>query len=111
VTAGDFELVEILVEWSVTIPAFAAIVVLDERRLSGPQLGRAWPPQTRDAAIFALWLFCHPVSLLFCLLVHFVRTRRNVLGAIWGVLWCLVVYAVETAALLGAAAACGQLEL
>jgi hypothetical protein len=111
VTAGDFELVEVFVAWSVMIPAFAAIVIYDERRLREPKIARAWPPQTRDAAIFALWLFCHPASLLFCLLVHFVRTRRSFLGAMLGLGWWAVVCAAETAALLGAAAACGQLGL
>ena len=47
-------------------------------------LARAWPPQSRDAAIFGLWnLGVHPL----CVLIHFARTRRSVLGTGLGLAW------------------------
>jgi hypothetical protein len=66
------------------VPAVVATVVrLDERRLKGVRLERAWPPVSRDAVIFASWQF----SLLFglpALFVWFVRTRRSLFGVLQG---------------------------
>lgn len=87
-TDGDLELYEILAAWSVTLPAVVTIIVRDERRLTGKHLERAWPPQSRDAAIFGLWMMgVHPL----CVLIHFVRTRRSVPGALLGLVWLAVV--------------------
>jgi hypothetical protein len=101
VTEGDLELVQVLAAWSVTIPAVVTIVVRDERRLAGQRLERAWPPQSRDAAIFGLWLMgVHPL----CVLVHFSRTRRSVAGVVIGLSWLAVVVLGALGAELGAAA-------
>jgi hypothetical protein len=97
-TPGNLELVDIILSWSVTLPAVAAIIVYDERRLRGPALERAWPPQSRDAAIFGLWnMGVHPL----CLLVHFARTRRSIGGFLVGLGWLVAVCGVDVAARLG----------
>jgi hypothetical protein len=103
VTDGNFELVQVLVTWVVTLPGVAAILVLDERRLRGVQAERAWPPVSRDAAIFAIWNF--PVFLLLVPVVHFVRTRRSAAGALAGLAWVAALVAADYAAQLAAAAA------
>ena len=107
-TEGNLELVQVLAAWSVTIPAVAVIVVHDERRLTAQRLERAWPPQSRDAAIFGLWLMgVHPL----CVLVHFVRTRRSLLGVLVGLSWLAVVVLGALGAELGAASAIEGLGL
>jgi len=88
VTDGDLELYEILAAWSVTLPAVVTIIVRDERRLTGKELDRAWPPQSRDAAIFGL---CMMGVLPLCVLIHFVRTRRSLRGVLLGLGWLAVV--------------------
>jgi hypothetical protein len=97
VTEGNLELVDLLVSWAVSLPAVAAILVRDERHLRGVELERTWPPVSRDAAILNLWMAAgaHPL----CLLVHFVRTRRNRAGWLLGIAW---VVGVEAAAILAA---------
>jgi len=104
VTDGDLELVEIVASWVVTLPAVIAIIVGDERRLRGEELGRAWPPSSRDAAIFGLWnMGVHPL----CVLVHFARTRRSVRGVLLGLGWLAAVVAAGVGAELAAAALVG----
>lgn len=101
-TPGNLELVQVLASWAVTLPAVATIIVVDERRLRGAELARAWPPQSRDAAIFGLWnLGVHHL----CVLVHFSRTRRSVGGVLLGVCWLLAVVAADAGAQVGAVAA------
>jgi hypothetical protein len=110
VTDGNFELVQILVSWAVTLPGVTAIVVLDERRLRGLRRDRAWPPVSRDAAIFAMWNLS--TLLVLCVpLVHFVRTRRSALGALLGTGWLAVLLAANVAAEFAAAAAVDWLGL
>jgi hypothetical protein len=102
VTPGNLELVQVIASWAVTLPAVAAIIVLDERRLRGAELARAWPPPSRDAAIFGLWnLGVHHL----CVLVHFSRTRRNVRGVALGLVWLVAVTAADVGAQFGATAA------
>ena len=83
-TPGNEELVRVVASLTVTLPAVAAIIVNDERRLTGTQLERAWPPQSRDCAIFALLNVGVPQ---LSVLVHFMRTRRTILGAAIGLAW------------------------
>jgi hypothetical protein len=83
VSPGNVEFVQVLCSMIVVPLVQATIVRLDERRLSGERLARAWPPVTRDAVVFATWQF----GILFgcpALLVWFVRTRRSLLGALLG---------------------------
>jgi len=108
VTEGNIEFVQILVGWAVTLPAVVTIIVRDERHLRGQRLERAWPSQSRDAAIFGLWLMgVHPV----CLLVHFARTRRTTMGVLQGLGWLLLVSVGALGAELGAAIAIDGLGL
>ena len=100
-TEGTLEVVQIVVSWAVTLPAVAAIIVCDERRLRADALARAWPPVSRDAAIFGLWnMGVHPL----CVLVHFARTRRSLYGALLGLGWLIAVLAAGVGAQLATAA-------
>jgi hypothetical protein len=102
VTPGNLELLQVVVSWAVTLPAVVGIIVHDERRLRGNRLARSWPPPSRDAAIFGLWLLgVHPL----CVLVHFVRTRRSLAGFGVGLLALGVVLASDVCAQWGAAQA------
>ena len=77
---GDVEFVQVVCEMLVVPAVAAAIVRIDERRLTGVRLERAWPPVSRDAVVFATWQF----GILFgcpAMLVWFIRTRRS----LWGV--------------------------
>jgi hypothetical protein len=102
VSPGNLELARVLASWAATLPTVATILLRDERRLEGEALARAWPPQSRDAAIFGLWLFgLQP----FCVLMHFARTRRSTRGVVVGLLWLCVVFAIDIGAQIGAAVA------
>jgi len=108
VTPGNLELVQIVVSWTVTLPAVIAVIVHDERRLSADRLERAWPPASRDAAVFGLWnLGVHPL----CVLIHFARTRRNVTGLLWGLGWVLLILLADAGTQTAAAAAIEWLGL
>jgi hypothetical protein len=102
-TPGNLELVEILASWAATAPIVYAVIVLDERRLSGEMLARAWPPVSRDAALFAAWLLGYfPPYLLALFLVHFGRTRRSAWGYALGLAWTLASVGVLVASQLAA---------
>lgn len=107
-TRGNLELVQVIVSWCVTLPAVVLVIRADERRLRDDALERAWPPQSRDAAIFALWnLDVHPL----CVLIHFARTRRSVLGTFLGLAWVVAILAVDVGAQKAVASAIGWLGL
>jgi hypothetical protein len=107
-TPGNLELLQVIVEWTVTLPAVTIIIVHDERRLRGEALARAWPPSSRDAAIFGLWnLGVHHL----CVLVHFARTRRSLRGVGMGILGVAVVVALGLCAELGTTALVDWLAL
>jgi len=101
VTPGNLELVQIIASWTVTLPATWAIVLFDERRLSGKALERAWPPSSRDAAVFALW---NLGIQHFVVLLHFTRTRRTIDGFALGLRAFLVVGLLDDGSQLAAAA-------
>ncbi len=104
-TPGNLELVQILASWAVAAPAVIAIVRIDESRLPGEALARAWPAVSRDSAFVLLWMLgFHPVLLAAFFLVHFVRTRRPLVGVLLGVMWTCLVVALEVAAQWAAAA-------
>ena len=80
---GNVEFVQVVCEMLVVPAVVATIVRVDERRLKGERLERAWPPVSRDTVVFATWQF----GILFgcpALLVWFVRTRRSVFGVMQG---------------------------
>lgn len=107
---GDVELLQVVVSWTVTLPAAACLIVMDERRLKGDALDNAWPPQSRDAALFASWNM-GLIYLCVCVWLHFVRTRRSLAGVGLGTLWCAVIVAADVGAELGAAATVDWLRL
>jgi hypothetical protein len=105
-TEGNVELLQILVSWAVMAPIVFAIILRDERRLDRDRLTRAWPPVSRDAAVFAMWMFgFHPVYLLAFFCVHFGRTRASLRGLGLGIGWSALVFAANVAAQLAVAAA------
>jgi hypothetical protein len=108
VTPGNEELVRVVTSLAVTLPAVAAIIVRDERRLAGPQLERAWPPPSRDCAIFALLNIGVPQLAVF---VHFVRTRRTLLGAAVGLAWVAAIVLCDIGAQFAAVATVDWLGL
>jgi hypothetical protein len=110
VTPGNLELVQVIASWAVTVPAYTAVLVFDERRLSAEHLARSWPPVSRDAAIFGSWL----VGTIYgCVgvLVHFAVTRRSVRGALAGLLLAAFLLVLDVGAELGVAAAIDWLGL
>ena len=70
------EILEITLSAVFTSGAAFWIVWLDERRLTPEQEYRAWPAATRLAAVVAFGPLCLPV--------HFWRTRRSLLGFLFG---------------------------
>jgi hypothetical protein len=108
VIPGDIELWQIVASWAATLPTVAAIIVYDERRLRGEQRGRAWPPSSRDAAIYALWtLGVHHL----CVPIHFVRTRRTLGGIGLGLVGLAIVVGVDVCAQLATEQAIKMLGL
>ena len=89
-TPGNEEFVEVCVTLVVPLVIVIPLLRFDERRLKPAQLARAWPPVSRDAAIFAPWLLLGMPQL--CLPVHAVKTR----GWLWGLLPGLLVALVIT---------------
>jgi hypothetical protein len=93
VTPGNLEFVQVVVSMTMVPATVAAIVRLDQQRLSADRLARGWPPLTRDAVVFASWQF----GILFgcpALIVWFVKTRGWLIGSGLGLLaagWLLAV--------------------
>jgi len=93
VTPGNLELVQVVASMIMVPATVAAIVRLDQRRLSADRLARGWTPLTRDAVVFASWQF----GILFgcpALIVWFVKTRGWRMGLVLGLLaagWLLAV--------------------
>jgi hypothetical protein len=109
VTEGNLELVQVLASWVFTVPTFTAVIVTDERRLKGVELERSWPALSRDAAIFAVWLFGVFYACL-ALLVHFASTRRTLVGLALGLGWALAILLINVVGQLGVVAAAEWLQ-
>jgi len=108
VTPGNVELVQVIADWVVTLPATAVLIVRDERRLTGDQLARAWPPSSRDGAILGLWMLgVHPLALA----IHWTKTRASVTGFAIGFALLVTVEALGIAAQFVAATAVDWLGL
>ena len=71
------EIASFVLQWLSGTLACFALILLDERRMSEPMLARAWPPVSRNAAI----VFFGPLAVP----IHFIRTRRNLKGALLGI--------------------------
>lgn len=111
-TDGNLELAELLAAWVATAPTVVAILVLDERRLRPDQLGRAWPPASRDAALLTAWLLgFSPLICTVLFMTHFVRTRRWPLGVVLGLAWSVVATLVFVGAVWGTEAVVERLGL
>jgi hypothetical protein len=107
---GDVEFVDVLCSMTVWTGGVAAIVALDWRRLTEGQLCRAWLSSTRDTLVFGAFLF----GVLYAgpgLLIHFVKTRRSLLGVVLGLLAPIALLVVDVGAQLGAEAAIDWLGL
>ncbi|HEX8792539.1 MAG TPA: hypothetical protein VF765_16440 [Polyangiaceae bacterium] len=88
-TPGNEEFVEVCVTLVVPLSIVVPLLRFDERRLKPAQLERAWPPVSRDAALFAPWLLLGMPQL--CLPVHAVKTRGWLVGLLPGLLVALVI--------------------
>jgi hypothetical protein len=93
VTPGNEEFVEVCVTLVVPLAIVVPLLRFDERRLKPAQLERAWPPVSRDAAIFAPWLLLGMPQL--CLPVHAVKTRGWLVGLVPGLLVALLITVVD----------------
>ena len=71
------EVLDIVVTWTATTVLLFLLVSYDERHLTPEQLDRAWPEATKRVAIVLLGVFCLPV--------HYARTRRSFFGFCIGV--------------------------
>jgi hypothetical protein len=95
---GDVEAFQLASVMVVTPIAVATIVALDERRLRGEQLARAWTPASRNAVIFGA--FQWPLYGWIGLVVHFTKTRWTPAGVWLGLLWAAVVYGLDVGSFL-----------
>lgn len=107
-TPGNVELIQCVADWVVTIPATAALVVRDERRLTGERLARAWTPVSRDGALLGLWMMG---VLPLALAVHWTKTRASLGGFAIGAVLVVAVVALGIGAQLAAAGAVDWLGL
>ena len=73
------ELVALVVQSIAGIVLPACIVIWDQRRLSPEQLRRAWPVASFWSAVVAFSIFCLPI--------HFLRTRGILKGLGLGLAW------------------------
>jgi hypothetical protein len=71
----------LLVQFFASIFVTAWIVRFDIQRLPPARKERAWP----DSSLWAAVVWFSPL----CLLIHFLRTRRSLLGLLLGVVWLL----------------------
>jgi purine-cytosine permease-like protein len=79
------EVVAFALQLALTIALTAGVVRRDERRLPPERLARAWNVASFCSAVVAFGPLCIPV--------HFVRTRRNLIGVLLGLLWTAIVLA------------------
>ena len=81
----------LLVSFAATIGVTAWILHFDIGRLGPERLARAWP----TASLWSAIVYFSPL----CLLIHFTKTRRSLLGALLGLGWVVLdVAAVEVVA-------------
>jgi hypothetical protein len=73
------ELIAVVLQSATGIVLPACIVRWDERRLSPERLRRAWPAASFWCAVVAFGIFCLPI--------HFLRTRGFLKGLGMGLAW------------------------
>ena len=94
------DVLEILVSWVVSTSFLFGVIIFDERRmerLEDPRLERAWPPSSRASAIIGFGVLALPL--------HFLRTRRSLIGLLLAIGFTALELLVETIALAGLDAA------
>jgi hypothetical protein len=99
VSPGDLEFAQILTLMLVSPVGVATVLHLDERRLRGAQLDRAWAPATRGATVLNTWQFA-PLYGYVGVIIHFTKTRWSLAGFGLGVLWAAALHAVNIGAVL-----------
>lgn len=88
------DMLEILVSWAVTTAFMFAVVIMDERRMDrrdDPRLERAWSPSSRASAIVGFGVLALPL--------HFLRTRRSVVGVLLAIGFTAAALVAEAIAL------------
>ena len=110
-TPGNVEFAQVLASMTVNTAGVAAILHADRCRLFGPaRRANMWLPSTRDASVLGAflfgWLYGGPA-----LIIHFVKSRRSLAGAVLGVLCAVDLVAADVGAQLGTAAAITWLGL
>jgi hypothetical protein len=103
VSPGNLEFAQILTLMLVSPVGVAAVLHLDERRLSDAQLERAWAPATRGATVFNTWQFA-PLYGYVGIIVHFTKTRASLAGFGLGVVWAVVLYWLSVGAVVAVTA-------
>jgi hypothetical protein len=73
------EVLSFSVQLALNVGITAFILRWDEGRMDALASARAWPPASRWAAIVAFGPLCIPV--------HFVKTRRSLVGGLLGLIW------------------------
>lgn len=73
------DVLELILQFVATIAISAWVVRRDVARLAPPELSRAWPEPSLWSAVVCFSPICVPI--------HFVRTRRSLLGVALGLVW------------------------
>jgi hypothetical protein len=81
------DVVAVVLQLALGIAVPAWLLRFDEHRLSPAMLERAWPRASFWSAVVAFGPLCLPV--------HFVRTRRSVVGLLLGLLALIVALGVQ----------------
>ncbi|MGE5784361.1 MAG: hypothetical protein ACM3ZE_07210 [Myxococcales bacterium] len=84
------EVILIIVSMALQIALPFWVIRRDDRKLTGEAYARGYPESTLWIAVVVFG----PVSILF----HFVRTRRNWVGLVLGLVWCALCIAAVAAA-------------
>lgn len=94
----DVVVVTVQLALGIAVPAW--LLRRDERRLPEGMLARAWPQASFWSAVVAFGPLCLPV--------HFVRTRRSVMGFLLGLLALAVALGVQLLAGWGLSVLAGE---
>jgi hypothetical protein len=97
VTPGDVEFVQVLASMTVCTGGVATVLYVDER-VARRRSPHTWLPSTREAAVLGTFLFSWPYGCP-ALLIHFVKSRWSLAGWGWGLLWAIVLFAVNAGVL------------
>jgi hypothetical protein len=110
VTPGNVEFFQVVTSMTVSTGGVAAILYVDQRRLSRLGLYVPWLPATLDAAVLGTFLFSWAYGAP-AIVIHFVRSRWSLAGIGLGVLWAVLLVATDVGAQLAVEAAIAGLRL